>query len=161
MQYSNLHKYKDEEINAHVLNIKSQCVSQKNDTTDINVIDKKEVFDIVQPYLFEDKKEKIFHGILANTYILLLENNSILLIDQHALHEKILYEEYLNNFKEKKTIIKQPLLFEEIIIISNEQKIVLESDKSVFNEVGIYYDCTENTVIIKSFPTNFLKFNIV
>lgn len=114
----------------------------------------------IQQLLFQEKSDKKYLGVLANTYILLLENESILFIDQHALHEKILYEKYINNFKEKKTVLNQPLLFEERVNITDEQKESLISDSETFNSLGIYYNMFENEISITSCPAHFFKLNI-
>ncbi len=114
----------------------------------------------IQPSLFDENNDKLYIGILANTYILFLEHNSILFIDQHALHEKILYEQYIENFKKQKCLIKQQLLFEEHIDIDQFQKDLLVKEKAIFNSLGIDYNVFDNFVKIKSLPINFLKFNI-
>jgi DNA mismatch repair protein MutL len=113
-----------------------------------------------QGLLFEKASSLTYLGIFANTYIILLDGDSILFIDQHALHEKILYEDYINNFREKKNIAIQPLIFEEKIRISNEEKNLFLINESVFNSLGITYYISSDYLFIKTYPINLLKFSI-
>jgi DNA mismatch repair protein MutL len=114
----------------------------------------------IQTELFIQKKQRVYLGILADTYILLLENSSLIFVDQHALHEKILYEEFIDNFKKAKTMIKQPLLFDEKIIINEEQKQIFTINRELFNSIGIFYDIFADLIVVKSYPINFLKFDM-
>lgn len=140
-------------------NVRPQLLESLPVQLDNNIFHNELIYGI-QPLLFEEKKTKQYVGILGNTYILFLENDGILFIDQHALHEKILYEEYINQVKEKKIIMQQQLLFQEKMSINSDQKELLINNKELFNFVGIDYDIHHDLVIIKSFPVNLLKFNI-
>lgn len=44
-----------------------------------------------------DHRQAIFIGIIFDTYFIAQYHSSIFLIDQHAAHERILYEKYLNS----------------------------------------------------------------
>lgn len=67
-----------------------------------------------QPALFEEKvltpearAEYTFIGQLFNTYWLVQYQDRFLLIDQHAAHEKVLYERTMKNFSSKEHTCQQ------------------------------------------------------
>jgi len=149
--------------------ISEECEITKN----INEVNKKELIsenkhnllldlaiNKTQPDLFLQEKNRVYLGILAHTYILSLESSGLLFIDQHALHEKILYEQFINNFQTTKLIMKQPLLFEEKITVDKENKELFIINAKVFNSLGIFYDMEVDAIIVKSYPINFLQFDI-
>ena len=47
-------------------------------------------------------------GQLNQTFILAQDRENLYIIDQHTLHERILYEKFMKAFNQKK-IVKQPL----------------------------------------------------
>ena len=75
---------------------------------DLNKINKVDKLQDTNKYILEEnntKSENRFSitdfrvvGSIFNTYIVLEKNESMYLLDQHAAHEKILYEEYMKKF---------------------------------------------------------------
>lgn len=53
-------------------------------------------------------------GSILNTYIVLEKNEAMYLLDQHAAHEKVLYEEYMKKFKNHK--IDMQMLLDPIVM---------------------------------------------
>lgn len=118
------------------------------------------VVENLQPDLFLEEKNRVYLGILGHTYILLLEDSGLLFIDQHALHEKILYEQFINNFQTTRLMMKQPLLFEEKITINQDNKELFIANAEVFNSLGVCYDICLDVIVVKTYPINFLQFDI-
>ncbi|PID80159.1 MAG: hypothetical protein CSB19_00935 [Clostridiales bacterium] len=56
-------------------------------------------------------------GVLFNTYIICQRDNSAFLIDQHAAHERVLYEQFIADFRESK--IESQYLMEPIVYRSD------------------------------------------
>jgi len=81
----------------------------------------------------ENNRFKII-GQLLKTYIVIENDEGLLLIDQHAAHERILYEKYLKNFEQKDGIA---LLFPEIIRMSEHQIDLVIKQKTFFGRQGI------------------------
>ena len=59
------------------------------------------------------------------------------MIDQHAAHEKILFEKYFKNIEEGSIII-QPLLVPEIIDLTLDDFSYYEENKEIFKNAGLY-----------------------
>ncbi len=57
------------------------------------------------------------------------------MIDQHAAHEKILFERYLKNIEEE-TLIVQPLLIPTILDLSIDDYTYYEENKEIFKKAG-------------------------
>lgn len=73
-------------------------------------------------------------GQLLGTYIVIENDDGLLLIDQHAAHERILYEKYLKNFEQKDGT---RLLFPEIIKLSEQHMSIVLSQKDFLRKQGI------------------------
>ncbi len=101
-------------------------------------------------------------GVIFGTYILVeIEyENKILLIDQHAAHERILYEKYLEEYKNE-NIAQQQLMAAEIIQLTNMEMNIFQDNKPMFNKLG--FDVEEfgnNAVAIRAVPLVFGKPNL-
>lgn len=73
-------------------------------------------------------------GQLHNTYILLEHHDGLVVIDQHAAHERILYERFGKNFGKTETI---ELLFPIVITLSHSDVTLLLPYHSLLQEQGI------------------------
>jgi len=74
-------------------------------------------------------------GLIFNTYWLTTSGESLYLIDQHAAHERILYEEFLAKAKERK-IQSQQLLMPIPLRLTPREKQLLDDNIALFNEFG-------------------------
>lgn len=101
-------------------------------------------------FTFQNAK---FLGQFANCYILVEIENELWIIDQHAFHERILFEEIMNSHQKNK-VPNQDLLTP-IIIPSNEviTSIVLEQ-KNKIHSLGFNIEGLKNGYIaIHSYPS--------
>lgn len=91
-------------------------------------------------------------GQFNKTYIL-CENDSILyIIDQHAAHEKILFENYMQSIKNK-NIVVQPMLIPTLIDLSQDDFAYFEENKSIFLDSGfVIENFGDFTISIKEVP---------
>ncbi|WP_343337045.1 DNA mismatch repair protein MutL [Terrisporobacter petrolearius] len=94
-------------------------------------------------------------GSILNTYIVLEKNDSMYLLDQHAAHEKVLYEEYMKKFKNHK--IDMQMLFDPIVVeISNVDMLKVESNLDLFLKFGFEIELFGNNhIMIRGVPTIF------
>lgn len=96
----------------------------------------------VQLELFEDKllsrenvkKHKLI-GQLFDTYWIVEFQDKMYIIDQHAAHEKVLYERFIKNWKEKRQtsqLITPPI----IVTLNMQEEALLKQHIAQFTEVG-------------------------
>ena len=91
-------------------------------------------------------------GQLFDTYWLISYGEKLLIMDQHAAHEKIKYERLVQRFKEK-TIETQTLNPPVIISISSKEKTILEEYIQYFEELGFSLeDFGSNEMAIRTVP---------
>ena len=91
-------------------------------------------------------------GQFNKTYILAEYLDCLYIIDQHAAHEKILFEKYRNDIEEKSTII-QPLLIPMVLELSIDDYECYIENKSLFEESGFIIDeFGDNTISLKEVP---------
>lgn len=94
-------------------------------------------------------------GQLFNTYLLAEKEQQLYLIDQHAAHEKILYEQFRAEYKASR-IIKQILLEPIIIDLDHAQVPVVSSHFDDFQRLGIQMEMFgDRSVIIREVPMLF------
>ncbi|UEL47523.1 DNA mismatch repair endonuclease MutL [Terrisporobacter hibernicus] len=94
-------------------------------------------------------------GSILNTYIVLEKNDAMYLLDQHAAHEKVLYEEYMKKFKNHK-IDMQMLLDPIVVEISNVDMLKVESNLDLFLKFGFEIELFGNNhIMIRGVPTIF------
>ncbi len=91
-------------------------------------------------------------GQLFDTYWLFAYGEKLLIMDQHAAHEKVKYERLVKHFKEK-TIETQTLNPPVIISISSKEKTILEEYLQYFEELGFTLeDFGSNEMAIRTVP---------
>ncbi len=84
-------------------------------------------------------EKKIEGGVslwqLADTYILSQAKGNLMVLDQHAAHERILYEEALKNLTERPASSQQ-LLFPTVMELSPKEFQTLEEHKELMGKLG-------------------------
>lgn len=144
-----------------VSNIKE--VVKENNTNyidDINVIDKDDVKEEIISEDINDKSNGLniedfkYIGIVFNNYIIYQSNTSdkLYLVDQHAAHERILYEKFMDEYK-KQDIIMQDLISPNFLEVSKMEMETFIANKEKFNKLGfIIEQFGETTLAIRSVP---------
>ena len=95
-------------------------------------------------------------GQLFKTYWLTEYNNELYIMDQHAAHEKVNYETFLAEFKERR-IVSQQLFPPLIITLSAAEKLAVMENIEYFNKTGFEIgDFGGNEVNISSVPVNLI-----
>lgn len=91
-------------------------------------------------------------GQFSKTYILAEYLDTLYIIDQHAAHEKIIYEKYIKDI-ESNDIIVQQLLIPCIIDLSLDDYECYKENISIFTNAGFIIDeFGGNTIAIKEVP---------
>lgn len=98
-------------------------------------------------------------GVLFSTFILLenIELEKIFLIDQHAAHERVMYERYKADYQSEKVVI-QNLITPEIIELSHSEVETVAENTQLLRSLGfIVEEFGSNSVIIRGVPMLFGK----
>lgn len=99
---------------------------------------------INKPVLTENKEESakkpFFNnyriiGQIFGTYWIIEQNNCMYLIDQHAAHERALYEDFIEKFKTSK-ISSQQLLQPVAVNLSESEKVIVEENRELLESFG-------------------------
>ncbi|MFV9875579.1 MAG: DNA mismatch repair endonuclease MutL [Rickettsiales endosymbiont of Dermacentor nuttalli] len=89
---------------------------------------------------------------LYSTYIIAEKDTGIVIIDQHAAHERLIYEKLKLSYNQGK-ILTQRLLVPEILELDSKLIIPLSKAKHDLGKLGLVYEiCGENTVIVNEIP---------
>ncbi len=100
-----------------------------------------------------DLTEARIIGTLFDTYVLLEWTDELLLIDQHAAHEKIIYERLRQARREKREQMIQPLLSPQTIAVTPAERIMIESEQPFFQSIGFDLEAFGNrSVILRTIP---------
>lgn len=104
----------------------------------------------------EEKKQlppyKII-GSLFHCYILVeLEEGRALVIDQHAAHERILFEELKKKAAARTGIASQELLIPLTVPLSAEEAGVAKEQEAAFRDLGFSYRVTEGGALFTAIP---------
>ncbi|WP_294983569.1 DNA mismatch repair endonuclease MutL [uncultured Fenollaria sp.] len=96
-------------------------------------------------------------GVLFNTFILLYDYNNdfVVIIDQHAAHERILYEEFSEKFKNSKVNSQYIEGVSPIKLTVNEEETIKEN-MDLLNKFGFTIDIyPDHNVVVRSIPIIF------
>ena len=109
---------------------------------------------VVAP-LIEDKDAGFRLGVakaqLMDTYIVAENSNGIIIVDQHAAHERLVYEDLKSKILNK-DLTSQHLAFPSDFKIGPEVAEFLESNRSYLSELGIVFELLDDVLRIKSIP---------
>ncbi len=99
------------------------------------------ISDVVQtelpPDIYRDhKKEFRIVGQVLKTYWIIEMDNTVYMIDQHAAHEKVLYEKTMRYLRTKTEMPTQAIMPAEILSLSIREAQVLNENMDVFLNMG-------------------------
>ena len=110
--------------------------------------------------VFEDSEEKTpeipykFLGIAFSTYIIIEIKNEMYIIDQHAAHERIMYEKVKANYYDEGERDEQFLLLPDVISLTHKEMIIAKENVEMFNRAGFSFEeFGENTIKLMSVPS--------
>lgn len=123
------------------------CAQDKQDkklrVTDDNMppdLSKSEAFALRKSYE-KDRQERIdydeykYKGNLFNTYLIYEHRDYVYLIDQHAAHERLIYDSLMKKLKQRK-IITQPLLCSYLFETNVDETRFIEQNIGLLREMG-------------------------
>ena len=104
----------------------------------------------------EEYKKPIykFIGIAFNTYIIIEMDKEMYIIDQHAAHERIMYEKVKKNYYSESSKDSQMLLLPDIITLTHKEMEIAKDNMDLFKNVGFSLEeFGENTIKLTGVPT--------
>lgn len=92
-------------------------------------------------------------GIAFNTYIIIEMKSDLYIIDQHAAHERIMYEKIKQNYYSNNTKDSQLMLLPDIITLTHKEMGIYRDNKEMFQRAGFAVEeFGENTVKLSGVP---------
>lgn len=92
-------------------------------------------------------------GILFRTYIVLQIKDDIYLVDQHAAHERVLYEQIKENYKKHLQNNSQIMLMPEIVNLTHMEMEFVQNNINLFKNYGFDIDTFgDNAIKINGIP---------
>lgn len=103
------------------------------------------------------KQEEIpnykFIGIAFSTYIIIEMDKELYIIDQHAAHERIMYEKVKKNYYSDTEKDSQLMLLPDIINLSHRDMEIAKDNMNVFRKAGfVLEEFGENTIKLTGVP---------
>ena len=95
---------------------------------------------------------KIF-GALFHTFILVEYEDQLLLVDQHAVHERLLFDRLMREHAGQKQVAGQELLVPEVIGVTNAEQRLLEDNREALESIGMVVEAFgERDVAVRTIP---------
>lgn len=153
---------KNDSLNITDLNDNNLNSNLKKETKENIEIDKKQNQESFFEESKENKKDYVFEnlnliGVVFSTYIIAQKTNRMYLIDQHAAHERVLYEKYLDEFKNKK--LETQMLLDSIALdLSFDDMMKIKNNLDLFKKFGFELEIFgQKSIIIRGVPNIFGK----
>ena len=95
-----------------------------------------------------------FIGIVFKTYIILEINEEMYILDQHAAHERIMYEKVKKNYYSDTVKDSQMLLLPDIVTLTHKEMEIAKENIKMFEQAGFSLEeFGENTIKLTGVPT--------
>ncbi len=105
------------------------------------------------PWKPEEKWAYTILGQIRGTYILCEGEGNLIFIDQHAAHERILFEKFKKEY-ENRSMVSERLLLPILMEFSAEESYILESGGEALKEIGFEIERVgEKLFAIRSIPS--------
>lgn len=126
--------------------------------TDLKTANNLSVFEQDEKYTKKPMYKYI--GALFSTYIVIEIKEEIYIIDQHAAHERIMYEKVKKNFYSTADKESQIMLLPDIITLSHKEKDIVRENTSLFKKAGfIFEEFGDNTIRLIGVPSMCMELN--
>ena len=127
-------------------------VEEKKEEKDIDLLkDNVSVFEGIEEY---QKPVYKFIGIAFKTYIIIEIGQEMYIIDQHAAHERIMYEKVKENYYSESSKDSQMLLLPDVITLTHKEMDIAKENMEMFRKAGFTLEeFGENTIKLIGVPT--------
>ena len=136
-------------VRGHNLDIKEEENDGEN-AQDIATAENISVFENIEEY---KKPTYKFIGIVFKTYIIIEIDKEMYIIDQHAAHERILYEKVKANYYNDENKDSQLMLLPDIITLTHKEMEIARDNMKMFRKAGFMLEeFGENTIKLTGVP---------
>ena len=119
--------------------------------TDLKTAENISIFEKLPQNKIPDYK---YIGIAFSTYIIIEMNSELYIIDQHAAHERIMYEQIKANYYNDTNKDSQLMLLPDIINLSHKDMQIAKDNMEIFEKAGfVLEEFGENTIKLSGVPT--------
>ena len=140
----NLEENKKEEEKTH---------NEVPEIKDINLAKQKNMSVFDNNELLKNKINYKFIGIVFSTYIILEIENEMYILDQHAAHERIMYEKIKKNFYSDEAKDCQLMLLPDIITLTHKEMDIARENYEMFEKAGFELEeFGDNTIKLTGVP---------
>lgn len=102
----------------------------------------------------EEQQEEKFLFQLHNRFIVRPVKSGMMILDQQLMHERVLYEKFLNQFKNKSAESQQSLFPQTVTLSAADFALVLEMEQEI-SSMGFRFEVFgKNTLVINGVPAN-------
>lgn len=131
---------------------KKEEQKEKIESVKLNSIENISVFEQDEKYSKIPSYKYI--GALFSTYIVIEIKDEIYIIDQHAAHERIMYEKVKKNFYSDSEKDSQIMLLPDIITLSHKEKDIVKENTELFKKAGFMFEeFGDNTIRLIGVPS--------
>ncbi len=108
----------------------------------------------------ENQLDLKYCGQVLNTYLIFEDGTDVYLVDQHAAHERILFDKLIEDCKGEK-IVSQPLLLPYVLNLNNEEFVFISERIENIKKLGIDIDeFGANSYKINALPVFLSNMNV-
>ena len=127
-------------------------VEEQKEEKDIDILkDNISVFEGIEEY---QKPTYKFIGIVFKTYIIIEIGQEMYILDQHAAHERIMYEKVKENYYSESSKDSQMLLLPDVITLTHKEMDIAKENMEMFRKAGFTLEeFGENTIKLTGVPT--------
>ena len=133
--------------------ISDEIEQKENETNAVDILENTQnvsVFEEIEEY---KKPTYKFIGIAFKTYIILEIDNQMYILDQHAAHERIMYEKVKKNYYSNVEKDSQMLLLPDIITLTHKEMDIAKENMEMFKKAGFTLEeFGENTIKLSGVP---------
>ncbi len=127
-----------------------EVVEEKQQHIDI-LKDNVSVFEGIEEY---QKPTYKYIGIVFKTYIILEIEQEMYILDQHAAHERIMYEKVKENYYSESSKDSQMLLLPDVITLTHKEMDIAKENMEMFRKAGFTLEeFGDNTIKLTGVPT--------
>ena len=135
-------------------------VKKEEDNQDAEKVTEYKYADAKNLSVFEEKEEYknvpayTYRGAVFSTYLIIEMGNEMYIIDQHAAHERVLYEEIKKNYYQTAEKESQIMLSPDIINLSHKEKAIVKENVDLFKKAGFMIEeFGENAIRLIGVPS--------